>query len=88
MDSTFGDREPEISYPCMWSYKVIGPDAERVRGAIRFVVGSLEHEVSDSNVSRTGKYVSLHLRLVVHDKDQRHAIFNGLRAHPDVKAVL
>ncbi|QDU65976.1 YbeD family protein [Engelhardtia mirabilis] len=88
MDSTFGDREPEIQYPCMWSYKVMGVDPDQLRKAVRFVVGSIEHELTDSNRSRTGKYLSLHLRMVVHDKDQRHAIFNALRAHPDVMAVL
>ena len=88
MDSTFGDREPEIQYPCLWSYKVMGADEERLRKAVKFVVGSLEHELTDSNRSKTGKYLSLHLRLVVFDKNQRHAIFNALREHPDVMAVL
>lgn len=87
-ESTFGDREPQIAYPCLWSYKVMGPDPDKLRAAVRFVVGSLEHELTESNRSRTGKYVSLHLRLVVHDKNQRHAIFNALRSHADVRAVL
>ena len=88
LHSTFGDREPEIHYPTMWSYKVIGSDEERLRAAVRHAVGSLNHDLSVSNRSATGKYLSLHLRLVVHDKDQRHAIFHALRGHPDVRAVL
>jgi putative lipoic acid-binding regulatory protein len=86
--STFGDREPVIEYPTMWSYKVIGSDEDRLRAAVRHVVGSLNHELTTSNRSATGRYLSLHLRLVVHDKLQRHAIFHALRDHPDVRAVL
>ena len=86
--STFGDREPEINYPTMWSYKVMGSDEERLRAAVKHVVGSLNHELTVSNTSATGKYLSLHLRLVVHDKNQRHAIFHALREHADVLAVL
>ncbi|MEO0651550.1 MAG: DUF493 domain-containing protein [Planctomycetota bacterium] len=86
--SSFGDREPEIHYPTMWSYKVIGSDEDALRAAVRHVVGSLNHELSRSNTSATGKYLSLHLRLVVHDKLQRHTIFHALRDHPDVRAVL
>ena len=88
LQSTFGDREPEIHYPVMWSYKVIGSDEERLRAAVAQVVGSLNHELTRSNTSATGKYLSLHLRLVVHDKLQRHTIFHALRGHPDVRAVL
>jgi putative lipoic acid-binding regulatory protein len=86
--SSFGDREPEISYPVLWSYKVMGTDEERLRAAVRTVVGSLNHELTRSNTSAGGKYLSLHLKLVVYDKLQRHAIFYALRGHPDVSAVL
>jgi hypothetical protein len=83
-----GDDKPDIDYPVSWSYKVVGSDEERVRVAIVGIVGALEHTLEPSNKSRTGKYVSLALVVVVSDEAQRLRIGQELHLHADVKFVL
>ena len=78
----------EIEYPAAWRYRVIGEDADALRAAIIDVIGSRECEVVEGNLSRTGKYTSVELRMTVDDEAHRYAVFNGLAEHPAVKMVL
>jgi putative lipoic acid-binding regulatory protein len=82
------DRRPEIDYPTLWSYQVIGSDEARVRGAVAEVVLEREHTLRLTKTSRTGKYCSLLLELVVVDEADRLALFEALAAHDDVRIVL
>lgn len=84
---TFDDQKPEITYPCAWSYRVIGADETRLRAVVREVVGDLEHSLRLANESAHGRYRSLALEIVVRDEAQRNAIFRALGAHPDVRFV-
>ena len=89
MTRIFGeDDKLDIDYPVSWSYKVVGGSEERVRAAITGVVGALEHTVAPSNKSRTGKYVSLELVVVVTHETERLGIGQALHEHVDVKFVL
>ena len=81
-------HKPEIRYPCEWEYKIIGADAEAIRAAIVTVVGEAEHAVDHSRASRTGKYVSLQLVVIVRDEEHRLGIYQALVAHRAVKIVL
>ena len=86
---TFGEADrPEIEYPCRWSYKVVGESEERLRAVIRKVVGDTDHTLKLSNTSRTGKYVSLALDVLVRDEVQRRGIGQTLHEHIDVRLVL
>lgn len=82
------DRRPEIDYPTVWSYQVIGSDEVRVRGAVAGVVLEREHTLRLTKKSSTGKYVSLLLEVRVGDEAERLAIFEALAAHADVRIVL
>ena len=80
--------KPDIDYPVEWTYKVVGPDEERLRAAIAEAVGSAEHTIRPSRTSSSGKYVSLELVVTVTDEQQRLAIGQALHDHVDVKFVL
>jgi putative lipoic acid-binding regulatory protein len=82
------DAHPEISYPTMWKYTVIGSGREKLEAAIAEVVEERSHKVSLSNVSSKGRYCSLTLELIVQSDDERKMIFNRLRDNPVVKYVL
>ena len=80
--------EPEIDYPCRWSYKVVGASELALRAAIAGVVAERAHEVTLSRLSRGGKYVSLKVEVTVHDHDERRRLANELHSHPAVVFVL
>jgi putative lipoic acid-binding regulatory protein len=80
--------EPEIDYPCRWSYKIIGDDEKAIRIAIAEIVAHRDHDVELSRSSRTGKYVSLKVDVLVGDHDERRGLANGFNEHPAVKFVL
>lgn len=82
------DRRPEIDYPTAWSYQVIGSDEALVRMAVADVVRKREHSLHLTNTSRTGKYCSLRLELVVVDEADRLALFQALAAQAAVRIVL
>ncbi len=81
-------QKPIIQYPCRWDYKIIGPDGERIRSVIAATVTDADHTVADSRRSRSGKYCSVELTVMVRDEAHRNHIFVTLRGHPDVIMVL
>lgn len=83
----FDGRKPDITYPCPWSYRILGSDESRMRDAVRAIVGTAQYDLKLSNESRGGKYRSLELEIVVADEVQRLSIFEALRVHADVRFV-
>jgi putative lipoic acid-binding regulatory protein len=88
MHSSFEGRKPEILYPCIWAYQVIGTDEALLRAAVVEVVGKLDHTLELGNVSPGGKYLSLGLQARVEDEEQRLLIFDLLSKHPAIRFVL
>ena len=84
-DST---QKLELSYPCAWSYKLIGHEKEAIQKAIHDVILEREHKLNHSNNSKTGKYVSMNLDLVIQNEDERNFIYEALKAHQNIKMVL
>lgn len=78
----------ELTYPCSWSYKLIGYEKEAMQRAIRDVISEREHNLTHSNTSKTGKYISLNLNLLVHNEDDRNFIYQALKAHQHITMVL
>ena len=79
---------PDVSYPCRWRYQVMGASEEGVREAITRAAAGHEHSVTFSRRSRTGRYCSFHLELIVVDEAHRDDVFRALRDHRDVQFVL
>jgi uncharacterized protein len=79
---------PAITYPCEWIYKIIGTDEVSMRLAVDSIIQPETFEIHGSHTSRTGKYISLEVRLVVFTEEERHRYFQGLGRHKDIRIVL
>jgi len=78
----------ELEYPCSWTYKLIGYEKEAIQKAIHEVILEREHNLTHSNKSKTGKYVSMNLDLLIQNEDERNFIYEALKAHQHIKMVL
>lgn len=78
----------ELTYPCSWCYKVIATEKAALEQAVRDVLLEREHKLTHSNNSKTGKYVSMNLDLLVHNEDDRQFIYDALKQHQNIKMVL
>ena len=81
-------KRPKITYPCKWGYRIIGEDGEALKAAVTDILGERKYDLSFSNISRKGKYISLELTTVVETEEVRNRIFGALQAHPAVKVVI
>ncbi len=79
---------PEIDYPCVWQYKVIGTNRKALCEAIAAYLGDAPYSVSDSRVSRGGRYISLNLEVTVYSDFNRLRLYEVLGAHPAIKVIL
>jgi len=77
-----------ISYPCTWTYKVVGADRLTLRHIITAACAELTVTISDSRSSATGHYHSLNVEVTVPDETTRLALYRTLTSHPEVKIVL
>lgn len=78
----------ELTYPCGWTYKLIGHEKAAIQKAIHEVILEREHTLTHSNASKSGKYVSMNLDLVITNEDERNFIYEALKAHQNIKMVL
>jgi putative lipoic acid-binding regulatory protein len=81
-------RRPRIDYPLRWTYKVIGSDAREIGNAVAGVLEGRDYELSFSNFSPRGRYLSMTLEVLVESDEVRNRIFASLGALPEVKIVL
>jgi uncharacterized protein len=79
-------KKAEITYPCEWSFRVIGKDKEHLAGDIKKIMSDRMYRMEESN--RNGKYVSLNLKLTVDSKQERNLIFAALKSSANVTMVL
>jgi putative lipoic acid-binding regulatory protein len=94
--SEFKNQKPVVEYPCLWGYKVIGPDEDNMRQAVKHCLdeclqqntGDREYELGQSRTSKGGKYISLSLNLTVNDEAERDSIFTSLSARTEILMVI
>ena len=87
---------PDITYPCPWTYKVVGTDEDDLCRAVKVMLevcldpgsGERAYELGVSRTSRRGRYVSLQLTLEVASEQERNALYAGLKDCPEVRMVL
>ena len=80
-------EKPEIGYPCVWPFRVIGNDAESLRGSITEVLSSHSFELGSGNTSSQGRYISLHVEVAVAHEEERNTVFSMLKNVSGVKMV-
>lgn len=73
------DKKPEISYPIFWEYKVIFNADESAKDKIYDIVGTREHKITLSKMSRDKKYASYDLSVLVLSEQERLEIFSALK---------
>jgi len=78
-------KELELTFPCAWSYTVIGEEDADVRAAIAAAVGDLEHTLEFSHESKGGKYRSYQLEVVVETDEVRLRIYRELHDSEKVR---
>ena len=69
---------PNIEYPCMWSYRIIGIQKEAVLEAIEHVLGDGAVISPTHNFSSHNKYVAINCQIRVHSDEERIGYFDGL----------
>ncbi len=82
------DAKPEITYPCRWSYRIVGLSESGVRALVLEVIGTEDHTIHGVRPSSQGSYVAVKISVVVRDEDHRLDIYNRLLASEIVKVVL
>jgi uncharacterized protein len=88
MNYESNNRKPDINYPCNWFYKIIGTSVDEMIIAVEEIVVGLEYEITPSNLSSNGKYISLNLKVFVPSEIMRDLIFQKLDNHLSIKFVL
>ena len=82
------DQKVQIDYPSNWEYKVIAVSEDLIKEAVKDVIDERMHSLTHSHNSKTGKYVSMNLDMLVHNEDDRNFIFESLKKHTNIKMVL
>lgn len=82
------EGKPEITYPCPWSYVVVGVGESELSTHIESVLAGESFERVTSRHSSSGKYVSVEVTLVVRDEEHRVGVFRALQDSPLVKIVI
>lgn len=80
--------KPEITYPCVWQYKVIGRDSDRIKMAIEEICAPVPVSIRYSHSSSSGKYHSYNAEIEVQDEEARISIYRALHNHPDIQMVI
>lgn len=82
------EGKPEIGYPCIWQYKVIGREQQRIEQAIAEICSPVPVKITYSHSSSSGKYHSYNAEIEVQDDESRLALYRALHDHPDIQVVL
>lgn len=88
MPYDFTNIKLKLTYPCLWTYKVIGAGEEVLRLAIAETLPEQDYSVTLSNESRTGKYCCLNVQITVDSDEERTHMYDALRRHPLIRIIL
>lgn len=66
--------KPNITYPCPWTYRIIGESTDQIKKAIETLIPDRDsYNLKMGNISSKGNYVSLYLNIVViSEKEKDH----------------
>ena len=80
--------KPKIDYPCPWQYKIIGESKVDICRVVEAAVQEQAYVLTDSNVSSSGRYISMNLDVTVQDEEQRIALYRIMGDDPTIKVIL
>ena len=78
----------KIDYPREWEFRIIGTDEGLLKNAVSQILGDRKYDLSFSNISKGGKYISLALKTFVESEEARNTLYTALRKHTAIKSVL
>lgn len=81
-------KRPKIEYPCTWNYKIISVNPDDAVKAAEDAANGFKYEITGSNISKKGKYVSINLSVEVENEEERNIIFGKLENDDNVVMVL
>ena len=81
-------KKLEITYPASWVYKVIINSHCNIHHVVKNVLGEREFTVQKSNNSKNKTYESFKVTILVHNDDDRVALYHELKKEDCVKIVL
>ena len=82
------EHKLELDYPCNWKYKLVIRHEQNIKKIIKEVLEDREHGVKPSKVSKEGKFKSYTLELLVHNDEDRKALYQVLGDHEHIKMVV
>jgi hypothetical protein len=81
-------KRPKIEYPCEWDFKIIGTNVNNILEAIENAVSDMKHDITPSNISLKGKYVSLNLKVSVPNETVRDIVYQKLNNSEAIKIII
>lgn len=82
------DCKPNIDYPCLWQYRLIGEDRSAILEAIQITVDMNRCVITEGNTSSGGRYLSLNLEITVGNEAERLRLYQVFSDHPAIRVVL
>lgn len=81
------EGKPEIHYPCLWEFRIIGEDKQSLERIVGELVAK-PYTLDEKNHSSKGRFVSMHLSVEVESEEERNALYQSLSTHKAIKMVL
>lgn len=81
------EGKPEIHYPCLWEFRIIGEDKQSLERIVGELVAK-PYALDEKNHSSKGRFVSMHLSVEVESEEERNALYQSLSTHKAIKMVL
>jgi len=81
-------RKGQLEYPCLWVYKIVGPDRDEMQRAVAGIIRDRSYRIVHSRSSETGKFHCLNVELSVESEGHRKDLYENLRIHPAIRIVL
>lgn len=81
------EGKPEIHYPCLWEFRIIGEDKQSLERIVSELVAK-PYTLDEKNHSSKGRFVSVHLSVEVESEEERNALYQSLSTHKAIKMVL
>lgn len=83
------DRQKlDLDYPCLWIYKIIGPNQDELQNAVHNILQKRQYRITLSRISPTARYISMNVELTVENDADRVAVYEALKTHRAVTMVL
>lgn len=85
---TINDKKVDITYPCEWTYKVIGKDSLILEQIIQTTLHNRTFNIKPSNTSKTGKFVSLNVNVLLFNDEERLFYYETFQKNKEILYLL